>query len=159
MADRGCVAGAGVLERDGAELEPVEVLLGRYRRFLLWERQLDPATVVGYVHRVRPLLAGRVTADGLDLVGLTAADVNAFVLADCRRRTRQSAKLTVTALRSLLRFLHRDGMIGEALAEGVPSVAHWRLSGLPQHLEPNQVRALLDSCDRATPAGCARSRF
>ncbi len=30
------------------------------------------------------------------------------------------------------------------LAEGVPSVAHWRLSGLPQHLEPHQVRALFD---------------
>ncbi len=33
MADRGCAAGAGVLERCGAELEPVEKLLGRYRRF------------------------------------------------------------------------------------------------------------------------------
>ena len=85
MADRG-------LERDGAELEPVEELLGRYRRFLLCERQLDPATVVGYVHRVRPLLARSVTADGLDLVGLTAADVNSFVFADCRRRTRQSVR-------------------------------------------------------------------
>jgi site-specific recombinase XerC len=76
----------------------VEELLGRYRRHLLLERELDPTTVVGYVHRIRPLLAGRVTADGLDLAGLTAADVNAFVLADCRRRTRQSAKLDVAQL-------------------------------------------------------------
>jgi integrase/recombinase XerD len=56
-------------------------------------------------------------------------------------------------LRSLLRFVHADGVVSEALAEGVPSVAHWRLSGLPQHLEPDQVRALFDACDRATPSG------
>lgn len=84
-------------------------MLARYRHYLLPERELDPTTVVGYVHRVRPFLAAQVTADGLDLVGLEAADVNAFVLADCARRTRQSAKLTVTALRSLLRFLHGEG--------------------------------------------------
>ncbi len=153
MRDRGGLLNAGAVERDGAELGPAEELLARYRRYLLLERELDPTTVVGYVHRVRPFLAAQVTADGLDVVGLAAADVNAFVLADCGRRTRQSAKVTVTALRSLLRFLQAEGAIGAALAEGVPSVAHWRLSGLPQHLEPEQVRALFDSCDLSTPAG------
>src|SRR5437764_4886609 len=69
MADRRCAPRAGGFERDGAELEPVDGLLGRYRRYLLCERELDPMTVVGYVHRVRPFLAGRITADGLHLVG------------------------------------------------------------------------------------------
>lgn len=153
MADRARVLGVGELSLEGAEPAATEVLLGRYRRYLLVERQLDPATVVGYVHRVRPFLAETITAAGLDLRGVAAADVNAFVLADCRWRTRQSAKLTVTALRSLLRFLHVEGIIGEALAEAVPSVADWRLSGLPKHLEPEQVRALLAACDRETAAG------
>lgn len=153
MAGRGHELDAGALAQEGAELAPIEVLLERYRRYLLVERELDPATVVGYVDRVRPFLAARVTAAGLDLRGVAAADVNAFVLGDCRWRTRESAKLTVTALRSLLRFLRLEGAIGEALAEGVPSVAHWRLSGLPQHLEPEQVGALLAVCDRQTPAG------
>jgi integrase/recombinase XerD len=153
MAGRGRLPGAGAVGLEGVELVLVDGLLERYRRYLLLERELDPTTVVGYAHRVRPFLAARVSAEGLDLAGLTAGDVNAFVLADCRWRTRQSAKLTVTALRSLLRFLHVDGVISEALAEGVPSVAHWRLSGLPQHLEPDQVRALFDACDRATSSG------
>jgi len=151
MADR--ERGADARGPEGSALAPVGELLGRYRRYLLAERELDATTADGYVHRVRPFLAERVTAGGLDLGGLTAADVNAFVLSDCRWRKRQSSKLTVTALRSLLRFLHVEGAISEALAEGVPSVAHWRLSGLPQHLGPDHVRALLDSCDRATPAG------
>jgi integrase/recombinase XerD len=152
MADRGRVLAGSALVLEGAELAEIEVLLERYGRYLLVERELDPATVVEYVHRVRRFLAEKM-ATGLGLGGIAAADVNAFVLADCRWRTRQSAKLTVTALRSLLRFLHVQGAIGEALAEGVPSVAHWRLSGLPQHLDPEQVRALLGACDRETPAG------
>ena len=68
-------------------------------------------------------MQGRVRAERLELGALTAGDVNAFVVADCRWRTRQSAKLTVTALRSLLRFLHVDGTISEGLAERVPSDA------------------------------------
>jgi integrase/recombinase XerD len=154
MARRDGRSSTGVLDPCSVGQGPVEELLGRYRRYLVVERELAPTTVVGYVDRVRPFLAARVTADGLDVAGLTAADVNAFVLADCRRRrTRQSVKLTVTALRSLLRYLHARGVIGEELAEGVPSVAGWRLSRLPQHLEPGQVQALFEGCNRATRSG------
>lgn len=105
MADRVRVPGAIAGRPEGFELAPVEELLGRYGRYLLVERKLDARTVDGYVHRVRPFLAGRVTADTLDLGGLTATEDNAFVLAGCRWRKRQSPKLTITALRSLLRFL------------------------------------------------------
>lgn len=61
--------------------------------------------------------------------------------------------MTVTALRSLLRFLHLRGVITGSLADAVPSTASWRLSGLPRALEPEQLRALLGSCDRPSPGG------
>jgi hypothetical protein len=57
--------------------------------------------------------------------------------------------VTVVALRALLRFLHLEGVLERSLAGAVPSVAGWRLSGLPKRLEPGQVDALLDSCDRS----------
>ena len=44
--------------------------------------------------------------DALDLGGLSAADVVAFVVACCPAQSRGAAKMTVTALRSLLGFLH-----------------------------------------------------
>jgi integrase/recombinase XerD len=137
----------------GVNLGSVDGLLAGYCRYLLVERKLEPSTVSGYACRVRPFLVGTAVPGGLDLAGLTSADVYAFLLADGRRRTRRSAKTTVTALRSLLRFLHGRGVIGEALAEGVPSVAQWRLTGVPQHLEPDQVEALFDACDRGTVTG------
>ncbi|MGH2908146.1 MAG: tyrosine-type recombinase/integrase, partial [Solirubrobacteraceae bacterium] len=59
----------------------------------------------------------------------------------------------MTALRSLLGFLHLRGIVSGPLAEAVPSTASWRLSGLPRALEPEQLQALLGSCDGATATG------
>ena len=61
--------------------------------------------------------------------------------------------MTVTGLRSLLRFLHLRGLIVGPLADAVPSTASWRLSGLPRALEPEQLQALLGGCDRGNPGG------
>jgi integrase len=61
--------------------------------------------------------------------------------------------MLVTALRSLLGFLHVEGLIARPLAQLVPSVAFWRLQGLPRGLDPEQVDRLLASCDTSTVAG------
>jgi integrase/recombinase XerD len=134
-----------------APATPAEALLERYRRYLVTERGLAATTVRGYADMARPFLAGRSEAAGLGQ--LKAADVTAFVLATCPGMGKGSAKLTVTALRSLLGFLHVEGLIGEPLGQHVPSVASWRLAGLPRALEPGQVAALLDSCDQGTSVG------
>lgn len=134
---------------------PVEVALERYRQYLTVERGLSAVTVRVYCDAVRPFLAGRVSRDGrsLDLQGLRAAHVTAFVLARCRAQSRGAAKHTTTALRSLLVYLHVEGEIGRSLAGAVPSVAAWRLATLPKGLELGQVLALLASCDLDTAGG------
>jgi site-specific recombinase XerD len=138
---------------------PVEVVLERYRNYLTVERGLANATTRGYADAVRPFLDGRIVSDGLalDLRHLTAADVITFVVARCPRQSRGAAKMTVTALRSLLGFLHVDGAIERSLACSVPSVAGRRLAGLPKGLDVNQVRRLLASCDDDTRNGCRDS--
>jgi integrase/recombinase XerD len=144
----------GVIPQPAPDLvTPVEALLGRYQRYLLTERGLVTATARGYADMVRPFLAGRQQAGELALAGVTAAEVTAFVLATCPGMRKGSAKLTVTALRSLLGFLHVEGLISEPLAQAVPAVASWRLAGLPGALDPGQVTALLASCDQRTAAG------
>jgi len=132
----------------------VEVLLGDYREYLAVERALTAGTIEGYVAAVRAFLDGRLRdGDVLALAELSAADVVAFVVARCPGQSRGAAKMTVSALRSLLGFLHLRGLIAGPLGEAVPSTASWRLSGLPRALEPEQLDALLGCCDRATPTG------
>jgi integrase/recombinase XerD len=131
----------------------VEVLLDRYREYLVVERGVTAETARGYVDLVRPFAAMRVRDGEFDFAGLSAADVLAFVLAECRHRPQRSGKMLVTALRSLLVFLHVEGVIDRPLAHVVPSVAFWRLQGLPRGLDADQVQALLEGCDPATIQG------
>ncbi len=136
-----------------APVNETEALLARYQGYLVSEGGLAVGTAEGYVHYVRPFLAIKAGPDGIHLGSLTSADVTSFVLATCPGQARGSAKLTVTALRSLLRFLHVEGLTPKPLAPAVPSVASWRLAGLPRRLEAGEVERLLASCDRRTRTG------
>jgi integrase/recombinase XerD len=129
-------------------------LLDRYAVYLAAERGLAPRTVALNVRLARPFLRQRaLDRDGhLDLGELTVAEVRAFVLDQARKQPR-SAKRIVTSLRSLLRFLHVDGVISVPLAGAVPSPAGHALAGLPKALEPGQVQAMLASCDPGTATG------
>jgi site-specific recombinase XerD len=131
-----------------------ERLLARYREYLTVERGLAQTTTDLNARLVRPFLLERAqTREGrLDLEQLTAGEVTAFVLEQCRQRP-QSIKRIITALRSLLGFLHVEGILGQSLASAVLSAAGWTLTRLPRALEGDQVAALLASCDQHTPTG------
>jgi site-specific recombinase XerD len=134
---------------------PASIILERYRRFLRVERSLVAGTGDRYVGCLRPFLDRRLSSDGLglELGNLTPADVTSFVVAWCPRLNGGVAKLTVTALRSFLGFLHLDGVTERSLVSAVPTVARRRLAGLPKGLDPDQVRRLLAACDTCTAVG------
>ncbi len=132
---------------------PVDLLVERYQVYLLGERGLAGGTVL-YYERVARLFLEQLAAAGgeLDLGRLSAGEVGRFVLEQCAARSVGSAKNVVMALRSLLRFLHVDGVTARDLAGAVPAVAPQRRS-LPRALDPRVVARLLASCDRRTKAG------
>ena len=131
-----------------------EAVLIRFRHYLTVERSLTPAVVNAYSHWVRPFVDHFADQDeDVTFTQLRAVDVTGFLTANLPRLSRKSAQMTACALRSFLRFLHVQGMTQVALAEAVPAVGFWKLSGLPQALSPSQVQGLLDACDRSTPVG------
>lgn len=136
-----------------AELTAAQALLERYRDHLTRERGLASTTARGYVDAVRAFVTEREADGQLDLAGLTAAEVTAFVVRICPGQSRGSAKMTVTALRSLLGFLHVDGILEGSLVAAVPAAASWRLAGLPKGLTPGEVSRLLAAPDRRTRNG------
>jgi integrase/recombinase XerD len=131
----------------------VEALLGRYARWLAAERGLAETTIQRNVELVRPFLAGWEAAGGVALEHLRAADVTAFVVAHCQDACGGTAPRMVGALRSLLGFLHVEGLIDQPLASVVPPVATWKLAGVPKALDDGQVAALLAFCDQDTVVG------
>ncbi len=148
--------GLGLAPAAEAPLEdgPAGEILQRYRQFLITERGLATMTAGRYIDCLRSFLDRRMAAGELDLGGLTPADITSFVVAWCPCRNSGVAKLTVTALRSFLGFLHLDGVTEWSLIPAVPTVLRRRLAGLPKGLEPDQVRRLLAACDADTAVGC-----
>ena len=107
-----------------------------------------------YCVQARKFLAALPAPLDDSLARLDAAQVTAFMV----RRTTDagsvwSAKALVTAVRSLLCYLHVDGRIPAPLTGSVPAVAGWRLASLPRGLEAQQVSALLLAPDPKSPAG------
>ncbi len=150
----GYLRGLGVVPpAEALPVTPAQGLLEQFQRYLVSERGIGAATAEAYACFVRPFAEARLAPGGPGLEGLTAADVTACVVASCPGMAKGSAKMTVTGLRSLLGWLHVDGVLSQPLGWAVPSVASWRLARLPQPLEPGQVQAMLDSCDRSTANG------
>lgn len=152
----------GYLRRVGAVPEPppvpattaAQVVLGEFWWFLLDERALSAPVAAAYVRWVRPFVEQLLCPPGserprdvgvVELVGFLARTLPAL--------SGKSAQMTATALRSLLRFGHAQGFLSADLTAAVPSIARWRLAGLPQPLRPDQVQALLEVCDPADPVG------
>src|SRR6266568_3098528 len=100
-----------------------EALLERYRRYLLAERGLREKVVRGYVDSVRPFVVSHAAAGGTDLRWLTAGDVTAFLTGESRRLAPKTVQRVATALRSLLRFWHLQGLTGGPLDRAVPKAA------------------------------------
>lgn len=124
-----------------------------YERFLSSERGLSPSTLINYLPFVRRFLTERFKGKAPRLQDLRPRDLHRFIIREARRLSRSRAKLTVTALRSFLRYLFQRGAINTDLLAGVPGVANWRFSHLPKSLPPEQVERVLRCCDRRTRSG------
>lgn len=150
----GYLDGLGVLSA-AADVAPTETdrLLEEFCGYLLEERGLVAGSVQLYARVARRFLGGRSEPLADDLVRLSSAEVNAFVLRESLRVRPRTAETVVCALRALLRFLHVQGWIATPLATAVPSVPQ-RREDLPRGLPPGHVTLLLESCDRSTKIGC-----
>ena len=133
---------------------PVEVLMASYGKYLTHERGLSAPVAEAYSHWVTPFVDDMSDAEGaVEFADMAAGDVARFLTTQLPTMTRKTAQMTACALRSFLRYLHEEQMVEVALADAVPAVAHRRMSGLPAPLNPTQVTALLEACDRSSAVG------
>lgn len=131
----------------------VEVLVRGFEEHLTVHRRVLAATAAYYASFAREFLSHH-HPDGVPrLYDLRASDVSEFVLTWTRTHPAGRARLLVTALRSFFRFLLQHGAITLDLDAAVPSVAGWRLAGLPRYLSAEHVEGVLAACDRSTTQG------
>ncbi|MFV2007999.1 MAG: tyrosine-type recombinase/integrase, partial [Longimicrobiales bacterium] len=134
------------------EDSPLGQLLQAYESYLLEERGLASTTAGGYARTARRFFADLGVGDLADVRRLSTADVSGVVLREARSMGTGSAKLMVTGLRALLRYLHVRGLCGD-LSAAVPAIAGHRQARLPRHIPWEEVQQLLASCDLRAAIG------
>lgn len=132
---------------------PIDQIEQGFREYLEQQRALEPTTVKRYLQFARRFLSERFGKNPIKLSRLTGRDITAYVSRYAYDYSSGTAKLMVTALRNLFRFLRMQGEISTDLAACVPTVANWRSTTLPNSVEPEEVKKLLRSCDRRTSDG------
>jgi len=129
-----------------------ESLLAGFGQYLVSERALTPGSARVYATAARAF-AAHACLPGGGVRPLTAPQVTKFIMAESTRLSVRGARMTVTAVRALLRWLHQCGTLPSDLSGGVPGVAPW--SGRRAIVPPpaGQVCAVLAACSQAPRTG------
>ena len=133
---------------------PSEVVLWEsFGRWCVDQRGLKPATADKYIERAERCLRLWRPEGELNLGELDSASVLAAVRAAADRLPGPSFRCAVTALRTLLVFLHATGRVQAPLVDAVPALKR-PMRAIPSFRVPdNAAEALIASCDLATAIG------
>jgi site-specific recombinase XerD len=123
-----------------------------YREYLQAQCGLCVTTIETYVGFFRRFLTESLSETG-SVGTLTASDVSAFVRRHARDRGSATAKMMVTALRAMFRFLFQTGDLTVDLGVAVPTIRDWRLATIPKAMAPDDVERLLRACNLETGTG------
>jgi len=131
----------------------LDALIGAYKQHQRRTHGLREQTLRGYERLVRLFVRTGLGDDPIDPTRFSPSDVIEFIALLRGRYSPRSMKAVRTALRSFFRFLRVKGLCDDRLEAAIPTVAHWRLSTLPQYLRDEQLEQLLSSMDVSTPCG------
>ena len=129
-----------------------EKLLAGFERYLVSERALTPGSARVYSAAARAF-AAQACLPGRGVRPLTAPQVTRFMMAESARRSVRGARMMVSAVRALLRWLHRCGILPSDLSGAVPGVAPWSGRRAVRPPSAGQVSAVLAACRQAPRSG------
>ncbi len=129
---------------------PAEQLAERFARYLAVERGLAAETVRSYVSQVRPFLLAH-AGEGGGWAAVTERQIGEFVTARAVGQRPRSVAVGVNALRALLRWMWREGVVGRPLAEAVGSVAAPSGTAPPRALSAGEVAEVYAALPAAGP--------
>lgn len=121
--------------------------------YLKEERGLSQTTLRSYMPVIHSFLSRYSASGTIQFSEIHILDITRFIVSLASRVSRHSVQLATSALRVFFRFLRYRGDITSDLAAAVPTVADWKMSPIPKHLEPDDVERLLTNCDQTTAVG------
>jgi integrase/recombinase XerD len=136
-----------------AGTEPADQLLQRYKSHLEGVCGLSPATVRYRLRYARAFMRRRGLRHISQLGQWSPPEIARYVEIAGRQHKPSSGQVMAGSIRSFLRFLLLQGLIGRDLAAAVPSFATWRLASLPTTVGPEDLENLVRKTDARTAIG------
>jgi len=149
---RGARAFVAFLRDEG--LIPVAVAIEvpadpRLADFATWLRRERGATSET-IRRYKQELDRWLMKLGLEPKGFTATAVRSIVLGQGEDRSRSSVRMTITVLRTFLRFMIGQGLCAPTLLFAVPSGVRRKLSTVPRTIPISTIEEIVASCGTGT---------
>ena len=139
----------GILDRSVRKAVPESDDLRRlrvaYENWLRHQRGLSNETVKNNLQTFNAFMRFRFTDEAIQPDRITPADLVAFLVPERTHRPTCPDRTKASRLRNLLRFLHSSGRIPGALVETVSRTARHHRTTPRVHLEPAEVRRVLDA--------------
>ena len=132
---------------------PLRDLAPGFLEHLRDERGLRPDTLVGYEHHMRVFERFLQSAGITDLSTLTPAIVNRFMVDSTARLQPCGRQSRAGALRVLLRYLRRQGIIATDLSRAVPRGRNYTQAAIPRAIPWSEIERVLASVDRRSVCG------
>jgi integrase/recombinase XerD len=132
---------------------PLQDLAPGFLEHLRDERGLRPDTLVGYEHHMRVFERFLQSAGITDLSTLTPAIVNRFMVDSTARLQACGRQSRAGALRVLLRYLRRQGIIASDLSRAVPRGRTYKQAAIPRAIPWSDIERVLASVDRRSACG------
>ena len=116
------------------------------------KHDISPKTLSSYNRSIGKFLLYLENQNITDISGITAAQIHDY----CKMIAKFSdgvAHNTSCAVRVFLRYLHKEGVLREDLSRKIPFFSYNRQSKLPSTLSAEEMTALLNAINRASPVG------
>lgn len=120
--------------------------------FLIEEKGLRPGTLNVYASTLRPF-ESYLERVGLDLAGVTPTCITDFLTERAQTLHKTGMLSSTTALRVLVRYLHREGILASDLVSSVPRGRVYKQASIPRAIRWEDVEQLLASIDRRSVLG------
>ena len=143
----------GYLNSERSVLEPFVDRAPDFFSFLRKQRGLQETTLVQYRYYLRRL-EDYLRSRGIQaLSGLSPAVLSAYITETGRALDKRSVQSLCSILKVFLRYLYYAGLHARDLSQQIESPRHYRLANLPRSISWSEVRQMLETVDRRTPAG------
>lgn len=134
-------------------LDPLSQIIHEFEQHLMQNHGLCETSVIRHRIPLRKFL-WQCCPDGVSsFSSLRGQDVRRFLVQHAHDQSPSSAKNMCWTLRAFSRYLLYKGHTTYNLSYAVPSIRRWSLAPLPEHLSSDQIKKVLNSCDKSSSVG------